>query len=85
MLDLFILCTKVSHRGQGVGGELVARAVDAAAADGLVAVYSMGLSSFSQKIFTKMGFEQQVEIVYGDYTQVRLIGQLCHKACPVHP
>ena len=72
MLDLFILCTKVSHRGHGVGGELVRRVVDAAA-DGLVAVYSMGLSSFSQKIFTKMGFEQQVEIVYGDYTQVRLI------------
>ena len=71
MLDLFILCTRSSHRGQGVGGQLISLALENAAAEGLPAAYSMGLSNFSQKIFKKMDFEERVEIVYEDYQQVR--------------
>ena len=70
MLDIFILCTKSSHRGQGVGGQLISKALETAAADGIGAAFSMGLSNFSQKIFKKMEFEEKVEICYEDYCQV---------------
>ena len=69
MLDIFMLCTKSSHRGQGVGSLLISRALESGAAEGLRAAYSMGLSNFSQKIFKKMDFEEKVEIEYEDYCQ----------------
>ena len=69
MLDIFILCTSSSHRGKGVGGQLISRALETAAAEGIRAAFSMGLSNFSQKIFKKMDFEEKVEICYEDYCQ----------------
>ena len=69
MLDIFILCTRSSHRGKGVGGQLISRALETAAAEGIREAFSMGLSNFSQKIFKKMDFEEKVEICYEDYCQ----------------
>ena len=64
-----MLCTKSSHRGQGVGSLLISRALESGKAEGVNAAYSMGLSNFSQKIFKKMDFAEEVEIEYEDYCQ----------------
>ena len=71
MLDIFILCTRRSHRGQGLATRLVNMALDSAREEGLRAAYAMGLSAFSQKIFRKMEFTEKVEILYKDYCQVK--------------
>ena len=70
MLDIFILCTKSSHRGQGVGGQLISFALETAAEEGIRAAFSMGLSNYSQKILMKMEFEKKVEMCSDDYCQV---------------
>lgn len=69
VLDLFILSTRQSSRQRGVGSLLVKRALEHAAQEGVCGACTMGLSIYSQKIFTKLGFRPQVEIEYGSYTQ----------------
>ena len=70
LLDVFILCTRTSHRGRGIAGQLVKTAMESARSEGLTTAVSMGLSNYSQRIFRKMGFVEQNCIEYSDYTQV---------------
>lgn len=68
-MDIFILCTRHAYRGQGIASNLVHTALDNARAEGVEEVFSMGLSNFSKKIFTRMGFTERASIHYCDYDQ----------------
>ena len=70
LLDVFILCTRASHRGRGLAGQLVKTALENAKSEGLTGVFSMGLSNYSQRIFRRMGFQERNSLEYSQYTQV---------------
>ena len=67
---MFILCTRASHRGRGLAGQLVKTALENAKSEGLTGVFSMGLSNYSQRIFRRMGFVERNSLEYSQYTQV---------------
>ena len=50
---------------------IVQTAVENAQVEGISQAYSMGLSNYSQKIFTNMGFEEKKSIDYSEYQQVQ--------------
>ena len=50
---------------------LVQTSVENAQVEGISQAYSMGLSNYSQKIFTNMGFEEKKSINYSEYQQVQ--------------
>jgi len=73
LLDLFILCTRSTHRGQGIAGQLVRAAIDGAKSEGIAEVFAMGLSNYSQRIFRNMDFNERASIDYADYKQARIM------------
>ena len=70
LLDLFILCTRSSHRGQGLAGQLVKTALESASEEGVRGVVSLALSNYTQKIFRRLGWTELNTIDYADYNQV---------------
>ena len=70
LLDLFILCTRSSHRGQGLAGQLVKTALESASEEGVRGVVSLALSNYTQKIFRRLGLTELNPIDYADYNQV---------------
>lgn len=67
MLHLFLLGVSDRAAGQGVGQQLVMRALENGARKGYRVAHAEATNKTSQHIFGKLGFAERAKIPYGDY------------------
>ena len=66
-VEFFILTTSSTKRCPGLGTELAIKALERAKAKGFSLCVTEATSFYSQKIFTRMGFQTLAEIKFEDY------------------